>query len=309
MYNIETLTDQQALEFSVPELTHFEREVYEQTLLEDIRFRQLVDVDNSADDWARTVEYRSIARAGNAEWYNAQANEVPVVSMEMDRHTQPIHMAAIGYNYDIETTHNGARLGVNIMNEGINGAIEESERFMQKVCYEGDATKGFHGLLDHPNVTRSTATQTIASSTAEEMVALVQAPIAAIVAQTLERELPNYILLPTEQYDKLAETQFNQYNTETVMDYVKRTNATTTRTGRNIEIMAISQLQGKGAGSTDRMVVYSKDPGKAKMHIPMEHRFVVPMRTGPLTYHRPGIFRVGGFDLRREASMRYVDGV
>jgi len=309
MYDIATLTDQQALEFSVPELTHFEREVYEATVLEDIRFRQLIDVDGSADDWARTVEFRSIARAGNAEWYNAQANEVPVVSMEMDRHSQPIHMAAIGYNYDIETTHNGQRLGINIMNEGVSGAVEEAERFMQKVCYEGDAAKGFKGLLTHDAVTTSTAAQTFAASTPQQLVDLIQAPISAIVATTKETELPNTVLVPTVQFDKLAETRYNEYNNETVLDYVKRTNATTTRTGRNIEIMAISQLEGKGAGSTDRMVVYCKDPRKAKMHIPMEHRFVVPMRTGPLTYHRPGIFRVGGFDLRREASMRYVDGV
>ena len=40
----------------------------------------------------------------------------------------------------------------------------------------------------------------------------------------------------------------------------------------------------------------------------MRHQWIEPMRTGPLTYEVPGIFRFGGLDVRRPGAMRYMDG-
>lgn len=40
----------------------------------------------------------------------------------------------------------------------------------------------------------------------------------------------------------------------------------------------------------------------------MRHQFLTPMRTGPLMYDVPGIFRFGGLDKRRPGAIRYLDG-
>jgi hypothetical protein len=46
-----------------------------------------------------------------------------------------------------------------------------------------------------------------------------------------------------------------------------------------------------------------------KIHIPMPHRFLPVWQTGPMKYDVPGIFRLGGLEIRRPKAVRYVDGV
>jgi hypothetical protein len=58
-----------------------------------------------------------------------------------------------------------------------------------------------------------------------------------------------------------------------------------------------------------RMIVYKRDPQVLKMHIPMPHRFLPPWQTAPLVFTVPGIFRLGGLEIRRPSAVRYVDGI
>jgi hypothetical protein len=46
-----------------------------------------------------------------------------------------------------------------------------------------------------------------------------------------------------------------------------------------------------------------------KMHIPMPHRFLPVWQTGPMRFDVPGIFRLGGLEIRRPKAVRYVDGI
>jgi hypothetical protein len=57
------------------------------------------------------------------------------------------------------------------------------------------------------------------------------------------------------------------------------------------------------------MVVYRRDPGVLKMHLPMRHRFLPVWQTGPIVFDIPGIMRLGGTEVRRPTAMRYWDGI
>jgi hypothetical protein len=68
-------------------------------------------------------------------------------------------------------------------------------------------------------------------------------------------------------------------------------------------------LDTAGAGGTARMVAYRRDPNVVKLHIPMPHRFLPVWQSGPIRWEVPGIFRLGGTDVRRPKEMLYVDGL
>jgi hypothetical protein len=68
-------------------------------------------------------------------------------------------------------------------------------------------------------------------------------------------------------------------------------------------------LDTAGAGSTTRMIAYKKDPAVLKMHMPMPHHFLPVWQTGPITFDIPGIFRIGGVEIRRPGAVRYVDQI
>ncbi len=95
----------------------------------------------------------------------------------------------------------------------------------------------------------------------------------------------------------------------TTFDFFTKNNVYTAQTGRPLRIRAVRGLLTAGAGSTARMIAYRRSPNVLKAHVPMRHRFLEPMRTGPLLYEVPGIFRFGGVDVKRPTAMRYVDGI
>jgi hypothetical protein len=94
-----------------------------------------------------------------------------------------------------------------------------------------------------------------------------------------------------------------------LLQWIKQNNIVTQQTGMPIEIRAVRGLDTGGASGNGRVVCYKKDPEIIKMHVPMPHRFLPVWQRSPLVYDIPGIFRVGGLEIRRPATVRYVDGV
>ena len=102
-------------------------------------------------------------------------------------------------------------------------------------------------------------------------------------------------------------------NTDTnVLAYLMKYNTYTLMTGNPLTVRGVLGLESAGTSSgagKGRMVVYKKDPRVLKMHIPMPHRFLPVWQTGPMIFDIPGIFRLGGVEIRRPNAVRYVDGV
>jgi len=80
-------------------------------------------------------------------------------------------------------------------------------------------------------------------------------------------------------------------------------------TGRNLTLRAVRGLETAGTGATEQMVAYRRDPQVLKLHIPMPHRFLPVYQNGPLRWVVPGVFRLGGLDIRRPMEVRYVYGI
>ena len=95
-----------------------------------------------------------------------------------------------------------------------------------------------------------------------------------------------------------------------VLDWLRNYNVYTQITGQPLLIRAVRQLDDAGVGGdTGRMVVYRKDPQVVKMHIPMMHRFMPIWQRSSIAFDIPGIFRIGGVEIRRPGAVRYVDGI
>jgi hypothetical protein len=55
------------------------------------------------------------------------------------------------------------------------------------------------------------------------------------------------------------------------------------------------------------MVACHPWPDAVKMHIPMPFRFLPAWPTEPIKFGAPGLFRLGGVDIRRTKAVRYLD--
>lgn len=305
---IKLLDAQAALGFVLSQTTYIERTV-NQIVYADIQYQDLIPVDTSAPEWVKTVTFYSGDKFGKAGWINGNADDIPRAGSERTKFETSVYTAGIGYGYGLEEISQAQMLGISLPTEDAAAARRAYEEMVDGVLLRGDATKGFQGLINNTGVTAVTApTGNWATSTAAQKIADLNAVLMPTYAGTLYTSIANTLLLPFEKLQQLAQDVMPN-TTETVLSFFMRQNIYTMTTGRPLTIRGIYGLLTAGAGSTARAVAYVKDPSVLKAHIPMPHRFLPVYQAGPIRWEVPGIFRMGGLDVRKPQSIRYLDGI
>lgn len=300
---------QAAVGFVLSQGTYIEREV-NQTIYPDIQYPALIPVDTSAPEFTKTVTYFSGDITGRAEWINGNADDVPIAGANRTMFQTSVYTAGIGYAYGWEEIRYAQSLGINLPNEDALAARRAYEEMVDRVALYGDASKGFQGIINNSNVAATPATTGgWSSATGANIIKDVNQALTLVSTATKRTSYANTLLLAPDKMEILASTILPDSGAQTLLDWVRRNNVVTATTGQQITIRAVRGLETAGVGSTSRMVAYRRDPSVLKLHIPMPHRFLPAYSPGPLRVEVPGVFRLGGLDIRRTAEVKYVDGI
>ncbi len=306
---------QQALGFLQSQTTYIEAEVY-RIQYPDILYPQLVPIDTSASEWAKSVTYYSIDKVGAADWLAGAANDMRFADINRTQFEQGIELAGIGYQYNLEELGQAMMIpGLNLTSERAEAARRGYEEFMDKLARLGSTVKGTTGLLNNPNVavTNAIADGTGSSAlwsakTADQMIRDVQGALTSVYSGSQTVEMADTVLLPITNMELLANTRVpNTFGN--ALDYLAKYNLYTHTTGAPLTIRGILNLNTAGVNGVGRMVAYRKDPRVVKLHVPMVHRFLPVWQQGPITFTIPGIFRVGSVEVRRPGAFSYVDNI
>ena len=313
---------QQALGFLVSQTSFIEPEVYK-TQYPDIQYQDLIPVDSRANEWAKSVTFYSSDMVGRAEWFNHQASDVPLADVTRQKFEHGIEMAAIGYSYTLEELGHAMMIpGMNLTTDRAEAARRAYLEFVDYVALHGDTAKAWTGLFNDPNVTIVNAADGAGtpiagstkkawdSKTGDEIAKDVNDALTGIYTGTSTVEMADTVLLPVAEVSRLATTRMNSTTDINVLEWISRYNTYTQQTKQPLTIRAVRGLENAGAGGDiGRMVVYRRSPQVLKMHIPMPHRFLPVWQRGPLVFDVPGIFRLGGLEIRRPKAVRYVDAI
>lgn len=305
---------QQALGFLLSQTAYIEQEVYE-IQYPEIIYQQLIPIDSSAGEWAKSITYFSLDRVGQAQWLSGLATDMPFADVNRNKFEQGVEMAGIGYTYTLE------ELGVAMMIPGLNLTAERAEAarlsyemFMDNHAYRGSTMKSITGLFNNSTVTVVTAATGASGSThwsqktADEIISDVQNALTGVYEGSLTVEMADTVLLPIGEMQKLANIRIpNTYGN--ALDYLAKYNMYTFNTGAPLTIRSVLGLESAGNDGGGRMIVYRRDPRVLKMHVPMPHRFLPVFQRSALQFDIPGIFRVGSVEIRRPGAVRYVDGI
>ena len=316
LQDVDLFDAQQALGFLRQQAAAIEAEVYE-TPYADVQYPELVPVDTGLDEWAKSVTYYSTDKVGKAEWFHHKAQDVPYADVNRSEGEVAIEMAAIGYEYTIEEIAQARRLGISLDTDKASAALRAYEEFVDDVALYGSTDKGWAGLLNNATVTAGTApadgdsgSTTFPSKTSNQVIRDVNALIGGIYVDTRRIEVADTLLMSLERYNYLATTPRSDNSDETILSWLLRTNVLTVTTGRRLRIYAVLGLETAGVGGTQRMIAYRYDKSVVKMHLPMPHRFLPAANVpGSIIFKVPGIFRLGGTEIRRKAAVRYLDGI
>ncbi len=302
--------DQAALGFVISQTTHIEQQVNE-IVYPDIQYPQLIPVDTSAHPFAQTVTYYSSDKFGEAKWINGNADDVPIAGTERSKFQTSVYKAAIGYGFGWEEIGVAQMLGVDLQADDAAAARRAYEEMVDRVALRGDAEKGFQGLINNSTVSAANAPNGDwggTGTTPDEVLADVNDALLAVATGTLYTSIADTLLLPFDKMNYLATTRLGDTSL-TILSFLRENNTYTAMTGRPLTIRGVRGLETAGAGGTARMVAYRRDPQVLKLHIPMPHQFLRTYDAGPLYFQVPGVFRLGGLDIRRPGEVKYRDGL
>lgn len=305
---------QQALGFLLSQTAYIEAEVY-RIAYPEIIYQQLIPIDTSAGEWAKSVTYFSLDKVGQAKWLSNMAVDIPFADINRNKFEQGIEMAGIGYTYTLEELGQSMMIpGLNLTAERAESARFASEMFLDNHAYRGDPTKSITGFFNSPFPTVVTAKVGAQGSThwslktADEIITDVQNALTGVYEGSLTVEMADTVLLPIGEMQLLANIRVpNTYGN--ALDYLAKYNLYTHTTGAPLIIRSVLGLDSAGGDGGGRMIVYRRDPRVLKMHMPMPHRFLPVFQRSALQFDIPGIFRVGSVEIRRPGAVRYVDGI
>ena len=307
-----TMNDANTLAFVQSQMAHVESGVYRHKY-PNIQYQDLIPVDTSANEWAKTVTFYSMDAVGQAKFINGNGDDIPLVNLNKDQHESSVHMAGIGYGSNLEEVNQARMLNVNLPGENALTARRVYEEFVDESLLKGNAEKQMNGLINYPGITAIPAPNgeaggaTWSSKTADEVLLDINNLLSGVWVDSLTVELADTLLLSESAYVQLANKRIPGTDT-TLMAYIMANNVLTMRTGRALMIRTVRGLESAAAGNNERAVAYRRDPEVLKAHIPMPFRFL-SMQTRNLHFYVPGIFRFGGLDVRLPGAMRYLDGI
>lgn len=307
---------QAAMQFLVTQGTLIEPTVYRMKY-RDIQYAELIPVDTSAPEWIQSVTYYSSDAVGKAQWFAGKAQDVPHVELTREKFQTGVQMAAIGYDYTLEELGTAQLLGMPLTTDKAAMARRAAEEFIDVTAFSGDVRKGYKGLI---NATTPLATSAPADGTAgsrnfsaktpDQILRDVNTQLIGVGTDTQYSELADTILFPYDVLLDISTRRIDAVNQTTILEWIERNNIYTKLTGQRLTIRGlIGVLDTAGTGGTKRAVFYRRSPEVLKMHVPMPFRFLPAWQSGPISYEVPGIFRLGGVDIRRPKAVRYLDQI
>lgn len=326
MKQLQTALDAQGLAFVQGQAFKINSKVYE-TKYPDWDFARLVFVDTSGPEWSPGILTYTSDMTGVAKWQSGFAKDVPLADVNQDMVQKSFHMAAVGYQWNLEEVNTTLGIvGGSLPNRRARAARLAYMQFMYNLTVQGDPAKGLQGLINQgaAATTKAPADGTgsvtfwvdeegVGLKTPAQIVRDLNAAISGGYRASFQTEMADTVALPPEALEYIAGTPYAETTMETILSFIQRTNLYTQKTGQQLTFVAWPELStaatSAGVEGMGRMVVYKNDEDYVKLHLPMPHKFLPVYADGPFNYLIPGIFRTGGIELQTSVAFRYVDGI
>lgn len=297
------------LSFLLSQLTYIEPKMYE-VKYKEITYNQIIPVSTEAGEWAESITYFYMDGRAVAEFVGTKSLDVPIAEIGTEKITVPVELGATGYEYSDEELRQAIQLQRPLTQMKANVSRRSYEELCQRTAMYGDTTHNLPGFLNNVNITAASVVNPGSGTewvnkTPDQIIFDVNDLFGDVWADSLQVEKPDTLLLPTKQWNYIASTPRADNSDTTILKWLV---ANSPFLSSEADVIPTPELAGAGAGSTDRMVAYTKDPDKVIMHIPMPLRYNEPQRKGR-GFEVAGEFKIGGVEFRYPGSARYADGI
>lgn len=270
--------------------------------------RQRVPVGTGWPAWADTYEYRMLDRWGMAAAITDYSMGGPPVGIRR----QPFTAQAWSYGNHIAWTYDelekAQAMGFPLSTELSEAARDAYELKADGIIWTGDSAHGLLGFLSITNSTTYTVPNGVGGTpewltkTADEIFLDFAQAMAALRTATKRLAMPNTALFPSDAWTAITGTRIGDGLGLTALQWLQQAHPQITTWA--LEPM----LDGQGAGGTDMIRVYQRDPAVVAYYEPRQFMFgPVEQKVWAYTQHAMG--KMGGVIARRPVEILDIDGV
>lgn len=240
----------------------------------------LLPVSTEQDPGADTIEWHSYDAVGVAKIVDNYANDYPRVDIGGEKHISPIVMLGDSFGWTVKEIKRAAKAGLALSAKKAVAARRAIEEKQDRIAWFGDAKHNIPGFVDHPGITEYVAAdgagggKAWSGKTPDEIVADFAGLISAAPESTNGIEQPDTVIMPLALYNLLQNTLFGANRDKSILGYIRENYPQITR------IEWVQELVGAGAGNTNRVMAYSRDPQKVELQITERFNQDAPQLTG-----------------------------
>ena len=277
---METKLDAQETIFFERELEKVKSKTYDKKYPE-LKIRTLVPVNSDVDPGADTITYYQYDSVGMAKIVESYAKDFPRVDVKRQKFSSPVVSLGDSYGYSIQEIRKARMVGIPLEQRRANTARKAMMQSEDEFGSIGDARTGLGGLFTNANTTEYTlpadgsgASKTFASKTPAQILRDMNGMINTPVDLTNGVEIVDTLLLPIAQYTLISSTPRSDNSDTTILQYFMKNNPFI----KNVD--HYHKLKGLGAGATDKMFAYRRDPDVLTLEIPQDFEQFPPQEEG-----------------------------
>jgi hypothetical protein len=267
----------------------------------DIKYPQILPVTSEAGPGAQTYTYRVMDSTGEFRLIADAADDLPRADVSQVEKSINIRSFGGSFGYTVQELR-AAQMANMALEQRRGAAVRRAyEEKVESIAMFGESSVGLAGFFNNSTVDVIAADKWFdATTTAQEMLELLNYGVTAIINGSNMKEQPDTILMAYEDFRIVSTLRNSDSSDVTVLEYFLRNNPYIT------SVEPINQLDAdKSELNTNRMVVYRRDPQKLQLHVPQPLELFPPQQRG-LEFIVPAHARVGGLALYYPKSVIYV---
>jgi hypothetical protein len=291
------------------ELELLKSETYD-VVYADLPARNLFPVNNEGGFGVTSITYQSFDKTGKAKIINGGSKDLPRADVGGREHSNPVREIGISYAWTQKEIAASAFSNRSIDRQRSNAANRSVEELVNEIAFFGNADHNLPGFLSNSTIPSTTVVNPGSGTewvnkTPDEVYFDISDAFADVFEISKMKEKANTLLLPPAQWSYLASTRMAAGTDTTILKYLVD-NCPYINSKDNV--IPVNELIGAGAGSTDRMVVYTRDPRKLQFEIPAELQYLPAQEQG-LEMLVPGWLSICGVVVYYPLSASFHDGI
>ena len=300
--------------FLVGELERLDQKLHEPlasvTWGRDIDLREDVSLADEFSSFTNSsfAAAGGVAGSGKA-WVGKDANAITGISLDIGKTATPLPLWAMQLGWTLPELESAAKLGRPIDQQKFSGMNLKYQMDIDEQVYLGDTALGLFGLVNSPLVTNTANVVggVFSGKTADQILTDINELLNSVWAASGYAVCPSELRLPPLQFSQLVSSKVSTAGNISILEYLKQNSLANSLNGRPLNIQPLKWLNTAGAGSTARMVAYTKDIDRVRFPL-------VPLQRTPVEFRdlrqlTTYFGRLGAIEFVYAETLGYRDGI